>query len=101
MEGESYHENAWEFYGMLMNWLKEYIRQTEGPVTFNFKLTYFNTSSSKCLLDLMRLLKDYQTQGGKVEAYWYYPEDDLDNLAEAEDFIADTGLDIQLISYEI
>lgn len=99
LEGESYHENTWEFYGQLADWLRAYMSQGQKPLVFNFKLTYFNTSSSKCLLDLMRLLKAYADTGASVEANWYYPENDVDNLAEAEDFMADTGLALRLIPY--
>ncbi|MCU0449676.1 MAG: DUF1987 domain-containing protein [Bernardetiaceae bacterium] len=99
LEGESYHENTWEFYKRLMDWLNRYIAEVKGPIHFTFKLTYFNTSSSKCLLDMMRLLQEYQSNGGQVQAVWYYPEDDLDNLYEAEDFVADTGLKLEVVGY--
>jgi hypothetical protein len=99
LEGESYHENTWEFYNTLMNWLNRYMQEVGGGLQFSFRLTYFNTSSSKCLLDIMRLLKDYQNKGGQVTTYWYYPADDVDNLTEAEDFVADTGLEIEIESY--
>ncbi len=98
LEGESYLENTWEFYDKLTNWLKKYT-ETKKPITFNFKLTYFNTSSSKGILDILFLLKDFDLAGGKVTVNWYYPEDDEDNLAEAEDFIADSELEMKLISY--
>lgn len=98
LEGESYLENTWEFYDKLTNWLKKYT-ETKKPVTFSFKLTYFNTSSSKGILDILFLLKDYELAGGQVTVNWYYPEDDEDNLAEAEDFIADSELEMNLTPY--
>ena len=98
LEGESYLENTWEFYDKLTNWLKQYT-ETKQAITFSFKLTYFNTSSSKGILDILFLLKDYELAGGEVNVKWHYPEDDEDNLAEAEDFIADSELEMELISY--
>jgi len=98
LEGESYLENTWEFYDKLTNWLKQYT-ETSKAITFSFKLTYFNTSSSKGILDILFLLKDYEIAGGQVKVKWHYPEDDEDNLAEAEDFIADSELDMELIPY--
>jgi hypothetical protein len=99
LQGESYHENTWEFYNTLMQWLNRYMQEVQGELQFNFKLTYFNTSSSKCLLDIIRLLKDYEAKGHVVKTRWYYPEDDVDNLTEAEDFMADTGLKMEIIAY--
>ena len=54
--GESYLENTVEFYKELQNWLKEYFN-TKKAIDFHFSLTYFNTSSSKALLQLMNSLK--------------------------------------------
>ncbi|MEN7546593.1 DUF1987 domain-containing protein [Rapidithrix thailandica] len=100
IEGESYLEDTWEFYSKPMEWLRAYTTaEVKKPIDFKFKLSYFNTSSSKCILDILKLLKQYQENGGEVTVSWYYPEDDEDNLMEAEDFIADTGIDMKLVEY--
>ena len=98
LEGESYLEDTWEFYDKLLAWLQKY-SETGKPLTFDFKLTYFNTSSSKGILDLLKQIKSYEEQGGEIEVNWYHPEDDEDNVEEAEDFKDDTGLEINLIPY--
>jgi len=97
--GESYLEDTVNFYKQLMDWLELYSTEVNKPLTFNFKLTYFNTSSSKGILDIMKLLKKYDEGGKQITVNWYYPEDDEDNLEEAEDFMADTELKMNLISY--
>lgn len=97
LEGESYLENTWEFYERLCDWLREYTK-TGRPIAFDFKMVYFNTSSSKGILEILTTLKEYQDAGGEVQVKWYYPEEDDDILEEAEDFIEDTHLDIELIS---
>ena len=98
LEGESYLENTWEFYENLVNWLRSYA-ETGQPIYFDFRLTYFNTSSSKGILEVLEFLKEYQKTGGTIELKWYYPEEDEDILEEAEDFVEDTQLAIELISY--
>jgi hypothetical protein len=98
MEGESYLENTWQFYNRLLSWLRNY-SATHLSITFDFKLTYFNTSSSKGILELMQFLKEYEDKGGVVKVNWYYPEQDEDILEEAEDFIEDTQLKINLLPY--
>jgi hypothetical protein len=45
-------------------------------------------------------LNTYRSAGNSVTVNWYYPEDDEDMLEEAEDFMADTKLPINLIPYE-
>ena len=42
------------------------------------------------------MLKKYQKSGGEVEVNWYY-DDSEEELEEVEDFILETGLDINII----
>lgn len=91
MEGESYLENTWDFYENLLNWLKTYA-ETKRAIQFDFKLAYFNTSSSKGILQLLEFLEDYEKKGGEITINWYYPSHDEDLKEEAEDFMIDTSL---------
>ena len=98
--GESYLEETIKFYTPLFNWLKEYITQEKKPIIFNFKLSYFNTSSSKCIVDILNMLKKYKEEGGEVNVFWYYDEKDEDveeELEEVEDFMLETNLKIKLV----
>jgi len=98
LEGESYLEDTWTFYDQLLSWLKGFAAE-QRAIDFELRLTYFNTSSSKGILDLLKFLKTYQEEGGEVSVKWFYHEDDDDNYEEAEDFKEDTGLDIEIISF--
>jgi hypothetical protein len=94
--GESYLENTFEFYQPLLNWLREYMTTTKKPITFNFSLTYFNTASSRSILDLLNVLKEYKTAGGSVQVNWYLQAWDEDMEQEIEDFSADADLPIHI-----
>ena len=98
--GESYMEEAYKFYTPLLNWLKEYTLELNKAVTLNLKLTYFNTNSSRLLLDILDVLKQSQEAGNDVEINWYYEEDDPDVKDEVEDFEIETGLQIKMIPME-
>lgn len=100
ISGESYLEETVEFYTPLLNWLKKFITEKAQPLTFNIKLTYFNTSSSRCILDILNILKDYEDNGGHVTINWYYDKDDIDMEEEVEDYMLDTDLKINLIPFE-
>jgi hypothetical protein len=52
------------------------------------------------LVDILDVLKKYQNDGGKIEVNWYY-DDTEEELEEVEDFILETGLDINKIPIEI
>lgn len=100
ISGESYLEDTDEFYNNLIQWLENYIKEVRKAITFNFKLTYFNTSSSRSILNILRVLKKYEDDSGQVVVNWYYPEDDDSIAEEAEDYTKDTGLKINMFAFE-
>jgi len=96
ISGESFLEETTIFYQPVINWITEYIN-TNKPIQFNFKLTYVNTSSSKHILHILKILKDYKDTGGKIEANWYVEEGDTDTEEDVEDYSIITGLKIRVI----
>jgi hypothetical protein len=95
--GESYMEDTFKFYSPVFGWLKRYTTEVHKPMTFNIKLTYFNTSSSRALLDIFDILKKYKEENGSVVINWYYDPDDPDMKYEVEDFRIESGMEINLI----
>lgn len=98
LEGESYPENPIDFFAPVINWVKQYIEEIEGALTFNIKISYINTSSSKCLLDFLEILESYYESGGEVMINWYYEEDDEDMQETGEELCEDLELPYELIS---
>ncbi len=96
ISGESFLEETTSFYKPIVNWIKEYIK-TNKPIKFNFKLTYINTSSSKHILHILKLLNEYIDEGGSVETNWYIEEGDTDTEEDVEDYSIITGLKINSI----
>jgi hypothetical protein len=99
LAGESFLAETVKFYTPLIEWLETYTNERKGELEFTFKLTYFNTSSSKCILDILKILKRYEDKGGHVNVNWHYDEDDMDMEEALEDYIIDTGVKINLIPY--
>ena len=97
--GESYLEETFEFYQKLIDWLNRYMKEVNKPLVFNFKLTYFNTASSKAILEILRLLKKYNDNGGLVTINWFYHEWDDDMKMEVEDLSLDADVSINLLQF--
>ncbi|MBN2484744.1 MAG: DUF1987 domain-containing protein [Bacteroidales bacterium] len=95
--GESYMEEAYKFYLPLINWIKEFILNEKRPLTLNFKLIYFNTSSSRLIVDILETLRKLREDGHKIKVNWYFDPDDPDVKDEVEDFEIESGMDIQLM----
>ena len=86
IKGRSIPENSVEFYKPLVDWLESY-KETPLPKTVvNIRLEYFNTSSSKCILDVFKKLETIHKAKNEVEVNWYYEEDDEDMLEAGEDY---------------
>ena len=98
LAGESYMEEAYKFYTPILNWLKEFTLTEGNDITLNVKLTYFNTNSSRLLLDMFDILKKSKDEGKEIIINWYYEEDDPDVQEEVEDFEIETGLQIKMHS---
>ena len=89
IKGKSIPENSLEFYRPIFEWLDNY-SQTPAPKTeLKISLEYFNTSSSKCLLDILRRLETINLSGkSEVKVSWYYDADDEDMMEAGEDYQA-------------
>jgi hypothetical protein len=95
--GESYLEETYAFYDPLYKWLKSYITDINKPLVFNIKLRYMNTSSSKCMLVMLKILKNYQEAGGEIAVNWFIDKDDDDMQEEVEDILKETEMPIKSI----
>ncbi|MDM8525188.1 DUF1987 domain-containing protein [Desulfococcaceae bacterium HSG8] len=98
--GESYPENIAEFYAPVFDWLEEYLGQLKDKqdVIINMELVYFNSSSSKVLLDFFDLMEDAVGNGKNIKVNWIYEEEDEDTLEFGKEFQEDfEELNINLV----
>ncbi len=86
IKGRSIPENSIEFYKPLVDWLDIYAKSPLVKTIVNVQLEYFNTSSSKCILDVFKKLEGIHKSNHEVVINWYYEEDDEDMLEAGEDY---------------
>ena len=53
----------------------------------NVQLDYFNTSSSKCILDILKRVDKIDDAGHDVLIKWYFDESDEDMMESGEDYM--------------
>jgi hypothetical protein len=82
ISGRSLPEDVIEFYGPAIEWIKGYAKAPNASTVFRFKLDYFNTASSKIILELLNTLKEIN--GIQIE--WHYRDDDEDILEAGKEF---------------
>jgi hypothetical protein len=97
LKGRSIPENSIEFYKPLYDWVDSYAGQPKSETTIEVMLEYFNTSSSKCLLDLFKKLERLNGGSSAVAVHWYYEEDDEDMAEAGEDYQAIIKLPFKMI----
>jgi SiaC family regulatory phosphoprotein len=86
IKGRSIPENSVEFYKPVNEWLDNYMQVPLDKTVVNIRLEYFNTSSSKCILDVFKRLETIHRSKHDVEINWFYEEDDEDMLEAGEDY---------------
>lgn len=97
MRGRSIPENSIEFYQPVLDWLAKYQDAVTGATEVEIKLEYFNTSSSKCIVEIFRKLEKVNQDGHPVKVRWYYEQEDEDMYESGEDFQEIIRLPIELI----
>ncbi len=84
--GASIPENANHFYDPILDWFEEYCKNPNGKTVINLNYKYFNTSSSKLILDLLLILKKMHDGGNEILVRWHYEESDEDMKESGEDY---------------
>jgi len=95
--GRSIPENSMEFYKPVFAWLDNYLNSPNAKTEMIFQLEYFNTSSSKCILDIFRKIESLNASGkSNVTVKWLYEEDDEDMMEAGDDYQTIVKLEIQI-----
>ncbi|HPX04605.1 MAG TPA: DUF1987 domain-containing protein [Tenuifilaceae bacterium] len=101
ISGRSLPEDVTAFYDPILNWLDEYASSPNAKTAFNFKLVYFNTASSKLLLDILMKLEQMHEDGKDVVVKWFYPEDDEDMQEAGEEYADIVDVPFEQIGYTL
>jgi hypothetical protein len=86
ISGESYPENAFEFFRPLLAWTAGFLRESSGAATAEIALSYLNTSSIKSVMDLLDLFEAAHREGRQVSVRWSYRKENDRALEMIEEF---------------
>jgi hypothetical protein len=101
ISGRSLPEDVAAFYEPILDWLDEYSEDPLEKTVFNFKLEYFNTASSKLLLDVLLKLEDMYDDGKDILVRWHFPDDDEDMEEAGEEYADIVEVPFEQVSYTI
>lgn len=90
LRGESFPENAVSFYAPVVAALMNYLGGThDTDITVDFELRYFNSSSTKILLNVFRMLDQASSNHNRVHVNWRHDPDDDTVLEFGNDIASD------------
>ncbi len=95
IKGRSIPENPESVFKPLRDWVADYFGSSES-LRMSIILEYINSGSSKHLIEILKVLKQYQDDGKKLEITWFYEEDDEAIMELGEHFRDTSGLPIRI-----
>lgn len=85
--GRSFPENAKDFYTPVISWITDNKQDFPSEIIFEINLEYYNTSSSKFILEILHLFEKIVSEHSiTVSVKWFYTEDDDDMKEAGEEF---------------
>lgn len=100
ISGKSMPENVIEFYQPVLDWIKTYSSAPLEKTIFDIKLIYFNTASSKLLLDLLMILEGIREQGHDVLIRWHSMTYDEDMQEAGQEYAEMVDLEFEYLTYD-
>ncbi len=97
--GISLPEDAHDFYRQVFDWLDEFTKNPSSKISMDVKLKYFNTASSKAILEIFLKLEKIHKKGYDVLIKWHYQEDDEDMLDAGEQYAELVNIPFEHIEY--
>ena len=85
-KGNSIPEDAGAFYKPILHKIEEYFLTPYPLTVVSISLKYYNSSTSKWLLNLFQLFKKFNERGYDIFIKWYYDADDEESIYTAQDY---------------
>jgi hypothetical protein len=100
LSGRSIPEDSIEFFQPLNEWIDGYCQHPSSETLLDVRLEYFNTSSSKCILDLFKKFERVNGNRTTVRVNWYFETEDEDMAEAGEDYRAIVELPFDIIEVD-
>lgn len=97
--GKSLPEDVKEFYNPILDWIDEYVNEPNEETVIEFNMEYFNSASSKQILDILEKFAQVTDKGKKMRVKWHYMQDDEDMEDAGESYADIVNVPFELISY--
>ena len=101
ISGRSIPQNSKQLYKVCFDWVEQYIKEPAKETIVDLYFEYIDTSSTRCLVDLLVLLVQLnQNSDNKIIINWYYENDDNDAYDLGAYIQAHMKVPVNIISIE-
>lgn len=98
-KGKSLPEDVKEFYNPILGWIEEYVKEPLDETVVEFNMEYFNSASSKQIMDILELFSRIKDAGKEIKIKWFYLEEDEDMQDAGESYADIIDIPFEMISY--
>ena len=95
LSGISTPDNVTTFFKPVNDWIVKYLDESCEHFQLEFFIDYLNTSSTRILIDILRVIKTYQTDTFTPFIIWHYEADDEDILELGEELALISKLEFE------
>ena len=99
ISGESYPENSFAFFQPVFEWLHDQLKRMQ-QLHVSINISYMNSSSTKCMLDLLDLLGDTSKHDCSTNISWLYEKENDRALELAEEFQEEATVPFRIVPCE-
>lgn len=101
ISGKSLPEDVVDFYQPVLDWLGEYRTNPNPRTEFSFKLIYFNTASSKLILDILMIFEEMVEENQNILVKWLSLKSDEDMQEAGREYEEMIDVPFEHVTYEM
>ncbi|NOZ34387.1 MAG: DUF1987 domain-containing protein [Chlorobi bacterium] len=98
ISGNSYMQNARDFFKPVTDWFKNYTSSGKGDLLLIYNLQNLNTGTSRVLYEILEILKRYKERGAGVKINWNHSENTEIPVDDIIDLTSEFGINIEIIT---
>ena len=100
ISGKSLPEDVVDFYQPVMDWMNSYKAKPNARTEFNLKMIYFNTASSKQIMDILMILEEMVEEGHEVVIKWHSKQSDEDMQEAGKEYEEMLEIPFEHLTYD-
>ena len=98
--GKSFPEESKKFFYPILVWLEEYVKSPNESTPFEFRLDYYNSSTSTVILEMLYILEKIKKKGKEIKIIWNYLDIDDDMLDSGKEYAKMVNIPFELNKIE-